>query len=320
MTSLPTAAIGRTGVRVTRLMFGTAPIGGLFSPVSAQDAHATLEAAWDAGIRAFDTAPHYGVGQAELRLGEFLSGRPRSEFVVSTKVGRLLVPATGPTDGVEGFHDTPALSRVWDFSAGGARRSVEESLERLGLDQLDLVLIHDPDDFAVESLAGAYPALHELRSQGVIRAIGLGMNQCEVPGWFIARADLDCVLIAGRYTLLDSSAGERLLSDCERRQVSVLTGGVFNSGILADPRPGSTYDYAPAAAALVERAQRIKTVCASHGLPVGAVALHYPLRHRAVTAALVGARTPQEITQDAGYLELTVPEAVYDELSAAGLI
>ncbi len=320
MTPLPLTDLGDTGLRVTRLMFGTAPIGGLFAPVSAGDAHATLEAAWDAGIRAFDTAPHYGVGQSERRLGDFLAGKPRSEFVISTKVGRLLVPATGPTQGVEGFYDTPALSRVWDFSADGARRSVEESLERLGLDRIDLVLIHDPDNFAEESLAGAYPALHELRSSGVIGAIGLGMNQCEVPRWFIARADLDCVLIAGRYTLLDPFGAESLLSDCERRQVCVLTGGVFNSGILADPRPGSTYDYAAAPAELLERAQRIKAVCAARGLPVGAVALHYPLRHPAVTAALVGARTPQEITQDVEYLTTNVPDAVYEDLAAAGLL
>ncbi len=239
--------------------------------------------------------------------------------MISTKIGRRLVPAANPTQGVEGFYDTPPLARVWDFSADGARRSIEESLERLDLDRIDLVLIHDPDDFAVESLAGAYPALHELRSSGVIRAIGIGMNQCEVPRWFIARADLDCVLIAGRYTLLDSSAGESLLPECELRQVSVLAGGVFNSRILADPRPGSTYDYAPAPANLVERAQRIRAVCAAHGLPIGAVALPYPLRHPAVTATLVGARTPAEITADAGYLSMTVPDAVYEELAAAGL-
>jgi D-threo-aldose 1-dehydrogenase len=315
-----TAELGRTGLRVTRLMFGTAPIGGLFTSVSADAAHATLEAAWDGGVRAFDTAPHYGVGQSEQRLGAFLATRPRAEYLVSTKVGRRLVPATGPTDGVEGFYDTPPLRRVWDFSGDGARRSIEESLERLGLDRIDLALIHDPDDFAEQALDGAYPALHELRSAGVVGAIGIGMNQPEIPEWFLARADLDCVLIAGRYSLLDSRAAESLLPECQRRNVSVMAGGVFNSGILADPRPGSTYDYSPAPDDLLDRARRIRAVCAAHGLAIGAVALHYTLAHPAITAAVIGARTPQEIEADIGYLAQAVPDEVFAELDAAGLL
>lgn len=300
----------------TRLMLGTAPIGGLYAPVSDADARATLDAAWQAGIRAFDTAPHYGVGLAERRLGEFLSGKPRAEYTVSTKVGRLLVPSAGPVDGVDGFYDTPRLTRVWDFSRDGALRSIDESLGRLGLDRIDLALIHDPDDHAAQALDGAYPALHQLRSEGVVGAIGIGMNQPEIPAWFIARADLDCVLIAGRYSLLDTSAAAELLPECERRGVSVLAGGVFNSGILADPRPGARYDYQPAPPGLVERAQRIRAVCASYGLPIGAVALAFTLRHPAVTAAVIGARTADEITEDVGYLELHVPEALFAELGA----
>ena len=308
--------LGRSGVSVTRLMLGTAPIGGLYAPVSAADAHATFDAAWQAGIRAFDTAPHYGVGLAEQRLGEFLAGKPRADYTVSTKVGRLLVPSYDPVDGVEGFYDTPRLTRVWDFSHDGALRSLEESLGRLGLDRIDLALIHDPDDHAAQALDGAYPALHQLRSEGVIGAIGVGMNQPELPTWFIARADLDCVLIAGRYSLLDTSAAAELLPECERRSVGVLAGGVFNSGILADPRPGATYDYQPAPPRLVERALRIRAVCASYGLPIGAVALAFTLRHPAVTAAVVGARTADEITEDARYLALDVPEALLVELGA----
>lgn len=298
----------------TRLMLGTAPIGGLYAPVSDADARATLDAAWQAGIRAFDTAPHYGVGLAERRLGEFLSGQPRAEYAVSTKVGRLLVPSADPVDGVDGFYDTPRLTRVWDFSRDGALRSIDESLGRLGLDRIDLALIHDPDDHAAQALDGAYPALHQLRSEGVVGAIGIGMNQPEIPAWFIARADLDCVLIAGRYSLLDTSAAAELLPECERRGVSVLAGGVFNSGILADPRPGARYDYQPAPPGLVERAQRIRAVCGSYGLPIGAVALAFTLRHPAVTAAVIGARTADEITEDVGYLELYVPEALFAEL------
>jgi len=316
---LAQAFLGRSRVPVTRLMFGSAPIGGLFAPVSATAAQATLDAAWSAGIRAFDTAPHYGVGLAEHRLGEFLAGRPRTAYVVSTKVGRLLVPSSGPVDGAEEFYGTPTLTRVWDFSRDGVRRSLDESMQRLRLDRIDIALIHDPDEHAVQALDGAYPALHELRSAGVVGAIGIGMNQPDLPAWFIARADLDCVLIAGRYSLLDRSAGVRLLPECQRRGVGVLVGGVFNSGILADPQPGARYDYRPADAALVERAQGIRAVCASHGLPIGAVALAFALRHPAVTAALIGARTPEEMLQDAGYLDLTVPDAVFADLEAAGL-
>ena len=319
-TALPHAYLGRSQVPVTRLVLGTAPIGGLFAPVPTGAAHATLEAAWSAGVRAFDTAPHYGVGLAEQRLGEFLAGRPRAEYVVSTKVGRLLVPSSGPVDGDEEFYGTPPLTRVWDFSGDGVRRSVDESLRRLGLDRIDIALIHDPDDHAAEALDGAYPALHELRSAGTVGAIGIGMNQPEIPAWFIARADLDCVLIAGRYTLLDGSAAGRLLPECQRRGVGVLAGGVFNSGILADPQPGARYDYRPARTELVERAQRIRTVCASHGLPIGAVALAFTLRHPAVTAAVIGARTAEEMTQDAGYLGLEVPDQVFADLEAAGLL
>ena len=301
---------------VTRLMLGTAPVGGLYSPVPAADAHATFDAAWQAGIRAFDTAPHYGVGLAEQRLGEFLAGKPRGEYVVSTKVGRLLVPSADPVDGVDGFYDTPRLTRVWDFSRDGALRSLEESLARLGLDRIDVALIHDPDDHAAQALDGAYPALHQLRSEGVVGAIGIGMNQPELPTWFIARAELDCVLIAGRYSLLDISAAAELLPECERRGVGVLAGGVFNSGILADPQPGARYDYRPAAPGLVERAQRIRAVCASHGLPIGAAAIAFTLRHPAITAAVIGARTAEEITEDVGYLAYEVPDALLAELGA----
>ena len=301
---------------VSCLMLGTAPIGGLYAPVSDADARATFNAAWQAGIRAFDTAPHYGVGLAERRLGEFLSGKPRSEYVVSTKVGRLLVPSSDPVDGVDGFYDTPRLRRVWDFSRDGALRSLDESLRRLGLDRVDLALIHDPDDHAAQALDGAYPALHQLRSEGVVGAIGVGMNQPELPAWFIANADLDCVLIAGRYSLLDTSAATELLPECERRGVSVLAGGVFNSGILADPQPGARYDYQPAPPTLVARAQRIRAVCDGYGLPIGAVALAFTLRHPAVTAAVIGARTADEIAEDVGYLELDVPDELLAEISA----
>jgi D-threo-aldose 1-dehydrogenase len=273
------------------LVFGGAPIGGLYAPVRDETAAATLQAAWDAGIRAFDTAPHYGVGLSERRIGDFLAGRPRAEFVVCTKVGRRLVPATGPVDGADQFYDTPALSRVRDYTADGALRSLEDSLRRLRLDRADIALIHDPDDHLAEALDGAYSALARLRADGTLGAIGVGVNSTSVAEWFVARCDLDCVLVA------------------------VLAAGVFNGGILAVPADGARYDYAPAAPAVLARARRIAEVCARYEIPVAAAAVRYVLRHPAVTAAVVGARTPQEIRGDAGYLGQAVPEALWAELA-----
>ncbi len=319
---LPMVPAGRSGVRVTRLVFGGAPIGGLFAAVGDDAAQATLGAAWEAGIRAFDTAPHYGVGLSERRLGRFLAGRPRGGYVLSTKVGRLLEPAGEHemVEGAEGFYGTPQLTRVRDYSRDGVLRSLEASLGRLGVDRVDIVLIHDPDDHGPEALDGAYPALAGLRDQGVIGAVGVGMNQVEMLEWFLPRADLDCVLVAGRYTLLDTSAAVSLFPECQRRGVAVLAGGVFNSGVLADPGPAATYDYRPASPDVMDRARRIGAVCARHGLPIGAAALRFTLRHPAVSAALVGARSPAEITADAGYLARDVPDALFDELASDGLI
>jgi D-threo-aldose 1-dehydrogenase len=321
--------LGRSGVRVTRLVFGGAPIGGLFAAVDDDTALATLEAAWAVGIRAFDTAPHYGAGLSERRLGAFLGGRPRDEYVVSTKVGRLLVPAPadaangagdGAGDGAEIFSGAPRLARVRDYSRDGVQASLEGSLERLGLDRIDIALIHDPDDHAQEALAGAYPALAEFCAQGVVGAVGIGMNQAEMLEWFLPRADLDCVLVAGRHTLLDTSAATSLFPECQRRDVAVLAGGVFNSGVLADPGPAATYDYRPASPGVMDRVRRIGEACARYGLPIGAVALQFTLRHPAVTAAVVGTRSPGEIAADAGYLARDVPDALFDELAAEGLL
>jgi D-threo-aldose 1-dehydrogenase len=294
------------------LVFGGAPIGGLYAPVSDEEAAATLAAAWDAGIRAFDTAPHYGVGLSERRIGDFLAGRPRAEFAVCTKVGRLLVPAAGPVDGAEEFYGTPALSRVRDYSAAGALRSLEDSLRRLRLDRVDIALIHDPDEHMTEALDGAYPALAKLRSQGAVGAIGVGVNSASLAEWFVSRCDLDCVLVAGRYTLLDDSAAVSLFPLCHSRGIAVLAGGVFNSGILAG---GDRYDYALAAPGILARARGVADVCARHGVPVAAAALRYVLRHPAVTAAVVGTRTPDQIRADAGYLSLVIPDALWADLA-----
>jgi D-threo-aldose 1-dehydrogenase len=298
------------------LVFGGAPIGGLYTPVSDEAAAATLAAAWAAGIRAFDTAPHYGAGLSERRIGKFLAGRPRAGFTVCTKVGRRLVPADGDVQGAAGFYGTPPLTRVRDYSRDGMRRSLEESLQRLGLDRVDIALIHDPDDFMDQALDDAYPALAELRAQGTVRAIGAGMNSAAALAWLVERCDLDCVLVAGRYTLLDQSAADALFPLCLRRGVAVLAGGVFNSGILVGPGDGATYDYAPAAAAVAARARRMRDACARHGVPLPAAALQFTVRHPAVTAAVVGARTPEEITADISYLTTPIPDALRAELAA----
>jgi D-threo-aldose 1-dehydrogenase len=302
------------------MVFGGAPIGGLFAPVSDDQAAAALEAAWTAGIRAFDTAPHYGVGLSEERIGRFLAGRPRAEFALSTKVGRRLVPAAGDIEGAEGFHGTPKLARVRDYSRDGTLATLEGSLRRLGIDRIDIALIHDPDDYAEKALDGAYAALDQLRSEGTIRAVGVGMNQAPLLEWFVERADLDCVLVAGRYSLLDTSAAHGLFSACQRRDVAVLAAGVFNSGILADPRSGATYDYLPAPAALLDQAQRIRVVCARYGVSIGAAAIQFVLRHPAVTAVVIGVRDTAEVIEDVTNLTRAVPAELFDELAAEHLI
>ncbi|MEV8443350.1 aldo/keto reductase [Actinosynnema sp. NPDC051121] len=307
--------LGRSGVTVSRLGLGTAPLAGLFSAVAEEEAAAALEAAWAAGIRYFDTAPHYGAGLAERRLGAFLASRPRAECTVSTKVGRLLVPGEA-APGDEGFHGERGLVRVRDYSADGVYRSLAESLERSGLDSFDVVLIHDPDDHWEDAVTGAYPALERLRAEGAVRAIGAGMNQAAMLTRFVAETDVDCVLVAGRYSLLDRGAADELLPLCEKRQVGVLVGGVFNSGILADPTAHATYDYAPAPDDVRRRALALAERCAAHGVPLVAAALRFPLRHPAVTGVVVGARNAREVADNAAHAATGIPEALWAELDA----
>ena len=318
---VPTVPLGRGGLRVSALALGTAPLGNLFAPVPEEDATATVRAALEAGLTYVDTAPHYGLGLAERRLGRLLAGLPRDRFVVSTKVGRLVRPlAPGETADPEGFADSPPAKRVWDFSGDGVRRSLEESLERLGLDRVDIVLVHDPDDHEREAYEQAFPALIELRDQGVVAAIGAGMNQAEMLTRFVRDLDIDVVLVAGRYSLLDQRALAELLPACAARGTGVVVGGVFNSGLLADPRPGATFDYAPAPAELVDRAARLAEVCARHRTPLRAAALAFPFGHPAVTSVLVGARSAAEVTDAVACFERPVPEALWAELVATGLL
>ncbi|MFJ2795591.1 MULTISPECIES: aldo/keto reductase [unclassified Streptomyces] len=318
--------LGSSAVEVTELSFGAAAIGNLFTAVEPERAAAAVAAAWDEGVRYFDTAPHYGLGLSERRLGEALRDRPRDAYVLSTKVGRVLDPlpadATGRGgDGLsEGFAVPATHRRRWDFSADGVRRSIEDSLERLGLDRIDIVYLHDPDDHAETAFHEAYPELEKLRAQGVVGAIGAGMNQTAMLTRFLRDTDVDVVLCAGRYTLLDQSALNGLLPEAAARGRSVVVGGVFNSGLLADPRPGATYDYTAAPLSLLDRALRIKAVTEGHGVPLRAAALHYPLAHPAVAGVLVGTRCPDEVRDAAALLRREIPDELWDELRAEGLL
>ncbi|MET9519028.1 aldo/keto reductase [Streptomyces sp. NPDC002994] len=318
--------LGRSGVPVTALSFGAAALGNLFAPVTDEAAAEAVHAAWDAGIRYFDTAPHYGLGLSERRLGDALRGRDRDTYTLSTKVGRLLV-ADGPrggrdggcTDG-EGFAVPATHRRVWDFSGDGVRRSVEDSLQRLGLDRIDVVYLHDPDDHADQAFREGYPALERLRAEGTVRAIGAGMNQAAMLTRFIRDTDVDAVLCAGRYTLLDQRAGDELLPEATARGKSVVVGGVFNSGLLADPRPGATYDYAPASMDLLDRALRAKAVAERHGVPLRAAALRFPFGRTAVASVLVGARSAAEVADAAAMFATRTPARMWEELRGESVL
>ncbi|GGT21626.1 oxidoreductase [Streptomyces tanashiensis] len=315
-------ALGRSTVRVTELAFGAAAIGNLFTAVTDAEAEQAVHTAWDAGVRYFDTAPHYGLGLSERRLGAALRSRPRNQYVVSSKVGRLLEPTPGaPGDDLANGFAVPATHRRrWDFSARGVRRSIEGSLERLGLDRIDIVYLHDPDDHAGPALDQAYPELDRMRREGTVGAIGVGMNQADLLARFIRETDLDAVLLAGRYTLLDQGGLTELLPLATDRGVDVVIGGVFNSGLLADPRPGATYDYTAAPPDLLSRALDLKTVCERHGVPLRAAALRFPLGHPAVASVLVGTRSAAEARDAAAMLAHAVPDALWAELRERGLL
>jgi D-threo-aldose 1-dehydrogenase len=316
---------GRTRLTVTRVGLGTAPLGGLYSGVDEGTALDTVKRAYDRGLRFFDTAPLYGHGLAEQRTGRALSGRPRDDLVLATKVGRLLRADAPPDEsqlsgGLDRWPTAPPVNPVFDFGYDGVMRSVEESLERLGLDRVDVLHIHDPDEHEEEALAGAYRALDRLRGEGVIAAVGAGMNQTGMLARFARAADFDCFLIAGRYTLLDQAALGELFPLCLERGIAVVLGGVYNSGILADPQPGSMFDYAPAPPELVERAQRLDAVCRRHGVPLKAAALQFALAHPAVTTLLLGARDPGELDENLELLRTPLPAELWDELRRERLV
>ena len=303
----------RTGVEVSRLSLGTAALGGLYTSVSDADCTDTVLTAIDNGINFIDTAPHYGKGVSEVRIGNALAGRDRSTFVISTKIGRLLVPST--TDIDDFFMDADnTVERKFDFSAHGVRQSLEGSLERLGLDSVEILFIHDPDENADEAILEAYPELDRMRSEGIIKAIGVGMNQCETPTRVIKETDIDMVLIAGRYSLLDQRALEGLLPAALERNVDIIAAGVFNSGILANPVKGATYDYVPASDELLAKAVRIREVLDGHKVSLTSAALQFPLRHPAVKSVLVGCRNAAEVETNIREFDKTIENKVWDDL------
>jgi D-threo-aldose 1-dehydrogenase len=312
--------LGRGGLRVGRYGFGGAPIAGLFESVSEEQALECMETAWSAGQRYFDTAPHYGAGLSEHRVGAFLAQKPSKEWVLSTKVGRLLETTPSTTDESAGFVDGPGVRRVFDFSRDGIRRSLDASLARLGVDKVDILFLHDPDDHWQQAIDEAWPTLAALRDDGVVRSIGAGMNQTAMLTRFVQETDMDVVLLAGRYTLLEQEALDDLLPACLERGASVVIGGVFNSGLLADPHHQPTFNYQPAAPDVLAKALRIDDVCALHGVAIAAAALQFPLGHPAITTVLVGARSAHEVEQNSRFIETPIPEQLWADLLAAGLL
>jgi D-threo-aldose 1-dehydrogenase len=310
--------LGSTGLGVTRLGLGTGPLGGAIAPVGTDAAIGTVDRAWELGLRWFDTAPFYGAGLAEMRLGRALRSRPRGEYVLATKVGRLLVPGD---DEARGFWaESSGLRSVFDYSYQATRLSLAESLDRLGLDRVDVLHIHDADAHYREAIEGAYPALADLRAEGRVRAISAGMNRSATLADFARAGDFDCFLLAGRYTLLDQSGLADLLPLCTQRGIPVIAGAVLAFGLLAEPASGNGVEVPSADARTRARVAAIREVCARHEIPIAAVALQFPLGHPAVRTVLVGARSPDELEQDVALFELQIPGAFWADLRRAGLL
>jgi D-threo-aldose 1-dehydrogenase len=304
--------------------FGGAPLGNLFQQVSATDAGLLLDRAWDAGLRYFDTAPHYGLGLSERRLGAALAGRDRAQAVVSTKVGRVL-DASGSTAGTrddEGFDVPAAWRRRRDYSRDGILRSVEASLIRTGLDRFDVLFLHDPDEHWAAASTTGVATLAELRDEGVVRAIGVGMNQADMLTRFVRETDVDLVMVAGRYTLVDQQAADDLLPAAQQRGVGVIAVGLYNSGLLAQERVPdvTTFDYAAAPARMVAKARAVAAVCERHGVPLPAAALAFPRRHPAVDGIVVGMQSAAQVDATLDRLSVPIPEELWTELADEGLI
>ena len=324
--------LGKSGLEVTALGFGAASLSGFNKQITESEAHTTVLEAYNAGLRLFDTSPLYGYGRSEHRCGHALRDKPRDSYLVSTKVGRCLVPLR---PGESGSGTRPGGLRfrpVFDYSYDGAMRSYEQSIARIGVGTVDILLIHDVDEFTHGSkaeanrwfdiaLEGAYRALRELRRNGDIGAIGVGLNDTYWCSRFLKAADIDCILLAGRYTLLDQSALDNLLPDCVTRQVGIILGGPYNSGILATGSiDGARYDYTEASREIVERVKRLETACELHGIPLQAAALQFPLGHPAICTVIAGAESSQEVAQNIAFMDTAIPPAFWHHLRSEGLI
>ena len=334
MTSLRRRKVGKTNLEVTELGLGGAPMGGFRATISDAEAMALTDAAYEGGVRYFDTSPFYGYGRSELRMGAALRQRPRDEYVLSTKVGRVLhamkpgekVPADFRENGLPGF------APVFDYTYDGVMRSLEHSHLRLGLARIDIALIHDVDFWTIKDrkilderfktvMDSGFKALDELRKAGVIGAIGVGINESDTSLRFIQAGDFDCMLLAGRYTLLEQGGLEAFLPECVKRNVSVILGGPYNSGILTGGvKPGATHDYVAASASLIEKAQKIEAVCQRHGVELGAAAMQFPLFHPAVCAVIPGALSATEVKQNIARLSARIPVELWSELKRERLL
>lgn len=316
----------RTPLALPTLGYGAANVGNLFRALSDDEAWAVLEAAWDAGIRYFDTAPHYGLGLSERRLGAFLQTKPRDEFFLSTKAGRLLRPnpehQAGGLDTDNDFFVPDDLRREWDFTEDGIRASIAESLSRLGLDRIDLLYLHDPERHDLDlAIAEAFPALEAVRDEGVVGAIGVGSMVSEALTRSVREADLDLIMVAGRYTLLEQPAAADVLPACAERGTGVVAASVFNSGLLAqtEPRRDGRYEYGQLPEALWDRLVRIAAVCEDHGVPLPAAAIQFPLQSSVVRSVVVGGSRPAQLAQNAEYAAVEIPADLWRNLAEEGL-
>jgi len=309
----------RVDLELTRLSLGTAPLAGLFKSVDVSDSDQLIHTALDNGMNYFDTAPLYGHGLAEERLGRILKTVTKP-FVLETKVGRVL-NWVEKADPVPWFPDAdPHMQPVFDYSADGIKRSLDESLKRLGVDHIDIALMHEAENHIPQAINTAYPVLADLKRQGIIKAVGIGINFCDAAVEIMKSVDLDIVLLAGRYTLLDQSAQYKLLPDALERKIDITIGGVFNSGVLADPKPGATFEYLPASNEIIKKAQDIGAFLKKLGIPLTAAALQFPLRHPAVTSVLTGSRNSRELLANMTDFDLELPEDIWNQLEDAGLI
>jgi D-threo-aldose 1-dehydrogenase len=325
--------IGNGGITFTELGFGTAPLGNLYRAVPDEDANATLEAAWATGSRYYDTAPLYGLGLAETRLNAFLRGRKRDDYVLSSKVGRLMrVAPPEQRTGIGKFFDTPSRREVYDYSYDGVMRSFEASLERLGVDRIDILFVHDVDIFThgskeasdrriEEFMSSGYYGLLSLRDQGVIKAFGGGINEWQVAQTLAERGDFDLFLLAGRYTLLEQDALATFLPLCQKRGIGIVLGGPYNSGVLATgPKPGAYYNYSEAPKEILDRVARIEAVCQRHGVRLIEAALQFPLQHPSVVSVIPGGQRPAEVESNRALLDVKIPAALWADLKQEGLL